>query len=223
MEIALHRNTDWRRMIALSLLIVVTGIMLSPVTMAAFVGIGGYISEKLIGDNTNEALYLGDGTNESVALGTAPIVSTSSATSSSAGGIVSATLYGNLVSLNGMPSADTWFEWGYSVPLANTTAVNTVTVTGGQTATINPDAGKTVYYQFCSSTDGISKGSIGSFLAGGAHGVSYWMLNVLLPIILAVAILIFVLIMTGNPLYAFAGAVIGLMAFYIIQAMVQML
>jgi len=198
-------------------------IISQPAIVSAIAGFGGYISEKMLGDGTNEILNLGDGANELGVLGTAPIVSTVSATSKSEGGIVSADLTGNLQNLNGMPRASVWFAWGYTPAVSNSTPVNTVTTTGVQTATINPNPGDTVYYQFRASTDGIAYGSTKSFLAGGGHGVSYWMLNTLLPVVIAAVILISVLVLTGNPIAALLASVIGLIAFYIIQAMVGVL
>jgi hypothetical protein len=130
------------------------------------------------------------------------------------------TMTGDLQDLNGMPNASTWFQWGYSpVMVFNTTQV-TVTSTGDQTVTINPDAGKDVYFRFVASTDGIAYGSIQSLSAvGGGHGISYWMLNTLLPIVIAAVILIAILLLTGNPILALISSVIGLATFYIVLAL----
>jgi hypothetical protein len=191
--------------------------------MLAFAGFGEYISEKLLGDGANEMLYLGDSTNELTVLGSSPVVATVGATSSSAGNIVTMVMTGNLQSLNGMPRADTWFCWGYAADaMVNTTAVVTVAAAGEQVATISPDAGKTVYYRFYASTDGIASGAIRELVAvGGGHGLSYWLLNTLLPIVVASIILITVLILTGNPMLALIASVIGLAGFYIVLALVS--
>jgi hypothetical protein len=197
-------------------------VVASPLMVSAMAGFGGYISEKLIGDGTNEVQYLGDGTNDLTVLGSGPVISTITATSSSAGNIVTMTMTGNLQSLNGMPEANVWFRWGYAPGAMTSTTPATVTVTGEKTASINPNAGATVYYQFVSSTDGTSYGAIRSLPAvGGGHGVSYWLLNTLLPIVVAAVILIGVLLLTGNPLVALVAAVVGLAAFYIILALVS--
>jgi len=196
--------------------------MTSPALVSAMAGFGGYISEKLLGDGTNEALYLGDGTNELTVLGSGPVVSTLGATSSSAGNIVTMTMTGNLQSLNGMPQAGVWFQWGYSpVMVFNTTQV-TASSAGEQTTNINPDAGKNVYYRFIASTDSTTYGAIQSLpVVGGGHGVSYWMLNTLLPIAIAAVILIGVLILTGNPILALVASIVGLAGFYIVLALVS--
>ena len=206
--------------ILLGLLIVWS--LVSPVMVSAMAGFGGYISEKLLGDGTNEALYLGDGTNDLTVLGSGPVVSTVGATSSSAGNIVTMTMTGNLQSLNGMPQANVWFQWGYSTIMVHNTTPVTVSATGEQTVVINPDAGKDVYYRFIASTDSITYGSIQSLpVVGGGHGVSYWMLNTLLPIVIASIILISVLLLTGNPILALVASIIGLAGFYIILALVS--
>jgi len=210
------------KMMTVLLGLLVLWCLVSPVMVSAVAGFGGYISEKMLGDGTNEALYLGDGTNDLTVLGSGPVISTVGATSSSAGNIVTMTMTGNLQSLNGMPQADVWFRWGYAPDMATTTAVSVVTVTGVQTAVINPDAGKSVYYQFTASTDSTSYGAVRLLpIAGGGHGVSYWMLNTLLPIVIAAVILIAVLMLTGNPILALIASIIGLAGFYIILAMVS--
>ncbi len=207
---------------ALLLGLLIVWSLLSPALVSAMAGFGGYISEKLLGDGTNEMLYLGDGTNALTVLGTAPIVSTGMATSSSAGNVVTMTMTGNLQSLNGMPNALVRFQWGYSpIMVFNTTQVS-VSSTGDQTVVINPDAGKAVYYRFVASTDGTAYGSIRSLsVVGGGHGFSYWMLHTLLPIVVAAVILIATLLLTGNPILALVASVIGLAGFYIIQALVN--
>jgi len=193
-----------------------------PSTVSAFAGLGGYISEKLLGDGTNEALYLGDGASELTVLGSGPIVSTVGATSKSEGGVVTMAMTGELQSLNGMPQADVWFAWGHSAgTMTNPTVVNTLTSAGLQTAVIYPDVGKEVFYQFRSSTDGISYGEVKSLIAGGGHGVSYWMLNTLLPIVIAGIILVTVLLLTGNPILALVASIVGLAGFYIVLALVS--
>lgn len=218
--------TDARlpKMVVLLLIALIIWALVSPSMVSAMAGFGGYISEKLLGDGTNEMLYLGDGTNELTVLGLAPVVSTGTATSSSAGNVVTMTVTGNLQDLNGMPRADTYFQWGYSSGgLSNTTTTSTETTTGIKTAIINPDAGEDVYYRFVASTDGTAYGSIQYLpIVGGGHGISYWMLNTLLPIVIAMIILIGVLLLTSNPIVALISAVIGLVGFYIILALVSL-
>ena len=207
--------------VALLLLVWITG--LSTSSSSAFVGFGGYVSEKLLG-NSNNVLYLGDEASELVVLGSCPTVSTGTATSTSIGGTISATLRGNLSNLNGMPRADVWFVWGYSPSaMVYSTTLSTVTTTGEQTATISPDVGDTVYYQFRSSTDGTSAGATRSFVAGGGHGASHWMINTLLPIIVAGVVLVSVFLLTSNPIAAFLVAVLGVVGYYVILAIASIL
>ena len=216
--------TDTRlpKLTTLLLLFLLTWVIVSPSIISAFAGFGGYISEQLLGDGTNEALYLGDGTNELTVLGSGPVISTGVATSSSAGNVVTMTITGDLQSLNGMPEAVVWFQWGYSPVMVHNTTPATISATGQQMASINPDAGADVYYRFVSSTDGTSYGSIQCLpVVGGGHGVSYWMLNTLLPIIIAAVILISVLLLTGNPILALVSSIIGLAGFYIVLALVS--
>ena len=215
-------DTLLSKMSALLLMSLLAWSVITPGLVSAMAGFGGYISEKLLGDGTNEMLYLGDSTNDLAVLGSAPVVSTGGATSSSAGNVVTMTMTGNLQNLNGMPQAVVWFQWGYSPVMVFNTAATTVVSTGEQTAVINPDAGTSVYYRFISSTDGVAYGSI-QYLAvvGGGHGISYWMLNTLLPIVVAAIILITVLLLTGNPILALVTSIVGLAGFYIILAIIS--
>jgi len=213
----------YHRAVVLLLLVLLVWLLLSPSLVSSLAGFGGYISEKLLGDDTNEALYLGDGANELVVLGSGPVISTGVASSSSAGNIVSMTMTGHLQDLNGMPRADVWFAWGYTpTAIVYTTPVSTVTAVGEQTAVINPHAGDDVYYQFRASTDGTSRGETRMLsVVGGGHGVGYWLMNTLLPVVIASAILILVLTLTGNIVAALLASVIGLAAYYIITAIVS--
>ena len=195
--------------------------LLLPLTfVSATAGFGGYISEKLLGDGISKALYLGDGTNEMIVLGSGPVVSTLPAINVKMDGRGKATLRGNLSSLNGMPQVDVWFVWGYSVSsMPNTTAISTVFGTGEQTAVITDfNTKQDVYYQLYASADGISSGTIKSF---SKADIGFSLLEIGLPITIALVLFIFVLATTGNPLVAFVGTLIGLLAFAIIQAMLQ--
>jgi len=210
------------KLTTLLLALLVVWFLVSPSLVSAMAGFGDYISEKLLGDGTNEALYLGDGVNDLTVLGSTPVVSTLGATSSSAGNVVSMVMTGDLQDMNGMPQADVWFQWGYSPTMAYTTTATTVSSTGERTETINPNAGTDVYYRFVASTDGTSYGIIQTLpVVGGGHGASYWMLNVLLPIAIAATILIAMLFLTGNPIVALVAAVVGLAGFYIVLALVS--
>ena len=213
-------DTLYRRAALVLAGLLVVYLVLSPTLVVAFSGLGGYIGEKLLGDGTNEVPHLGDGTNEMQILGSGPVVSTLSATGVAASGGGTATLRGNLSNLNGMPQANVWFVWGYSASsMSNTTATSTVFGTGTQTATITGFNTKLdVYYQFLASTDGTSSGSVMSFPKADTGFV---LLEVALPIVIALVILVFVLGATGNLVLAMFGSVIGLIAFYVIKAMLE--
>ncbi len=210
------------KLMTILLIISIVMVIMLPSMVSALSGFGDYISEKSLGNGVDESLYLGNGINGLIVLGSIPIISTGSASSSSAGDVVTMIITGNLQNLNGIPRANVWFQWGYSPIMVFNTTVVTVTTAGEQTAIINPDAGSTVYYRFLSSTDGIAYGSIRSLSAvGGGHGVSYWLLNTLLPIVFASVIIIAVLLLTGNPILALISSVIGLAGFYIVLTLVS--
>ena len=207
------------KLASLLIVLLILWVLASPVSVSAFAGFGDYISEKLLGNGVNEAQYLGDGTAELTVLGSGPIITTGTIISQSAG---SAVVNGNLSSLNGMPSADVWFEYGItSGALINSTTPVTVTTTGTQTAILTGLTGGTVYYQIVASTDGTTRGDTAYFASG--EGFGNWLMNTLLPIVLAAVILIGVLLLTGNPIAALLATVVGLAAYYIILALVSSL
>ncbi len=220
-----HASAQLTRRLATVLgLMLLTLLLLSSSMLSAYAGLGGYISESLLGDNAtpNASLYLGDSAEGPVVLGTVPAIATRTAINvQSVGGVSSATLRGNLANLNGMPEADVWFVWGYNAAaMGNATPVVTVAAIGQQAVNIaGMNMGVDVFYQFRGSTDGIARGGTLSFLSGGAQGASYWFITTLLPLIIAMGILIFIIKLTGNPIAALIAAVIGLIAFTLVQEM----
>ena len=200
--------------------------VISPVAVQGFASIGDFISEKLLGNGatTDSVMHLGDGTNERIVLGSGPVIATYSMTNPQGGATSSASLRGALTSFNGMPRADVWFAWGYSpATMTNLTPVVTITSAGVQSVTVSGLAtGQTVYYQMRASTDGTSIGATVSFVAGGGQGVGYWLLRNLLTLSIAAGIFVLVIVSTGNPVYALLGALIGLVAVFIVRAMLNM-
>jgi hypothetical protein len=193
--------------------------------VSAYAGLGAYISEKTLGLAGNaSSLYLGSSTAGPVVLGSGPIISTGAVTNAvlASSGTV-ATLHGTLSSLNGLPRADVWFVWGDSPSaMTNTTSVVTVTTTGDKTTDISGyDPGGRVYYQFRSSTDGTSIGSIGSFVVTGDRGIGYWLLVNILTLIIAAATLLAVLRFANNYVVMLMMVIIGVLAIFVVRAFLQ--
>jgi hypothetical protein len=196
--------------------------------VGAYAGLGGYISEKMLGNGTSSSLYLGNSANGPIVLGTGPTISTQGVTNSvyTSGGST-ATLHGNLASLNGMPLANVWFRWGYTpATLTQTSTVSVVTTTGDKAITITGyDAGLTVYYQFRATTDSATPtiGATRSFVIDGGWGLSYWLLRNILSLVIAAGILILVLRVgsTGNWVAALTLTIIGLIAIVMVQNMIH--
>jgi len=125
--------------------------------------IGGYMSEKLIERSGVASSSLTIGTvaeltqDSRIDVMMAPAISTLPAQITL--GIDSATLRGNVDSLNNFPSATVWFEWGYDTNYGNTIGAQVVTSTGTYTAVITDLSDKPVHYRFCVSADGTNYGS----------------------------------------------------------------
>lgn len=164
-------------------------------------GLGGYISEKVISSSgtTNSALVIDRfGVSNSyldVAMG--PVVAVASPVDVTLDGAGShATLRGSITSLNGSPTSNVWFEWGYSPAYGNTTPVQVATIAGTYTATINHFlATNQIYYRFVGQADGTNYSSGTSFLLtdGGALGTAVPTLPII-PLVFMAGIIAFMLI-----------------------------
>lgn len=212
-----------RKLLPIAGILVLLTILLSPVTLSAFAGLGGYISEKLLGDSatTDSVMTLGDSTSGPVVLGSVPRISTMQIANTD---LTSTTLRGTVTSMNGMPTADVWFVWGDSpATMTNTTPAVTIAAAGAQTATISGYGPGTspIYYQFRSSSDGVNTGaSILSFAVIGGRSTGYHLLWNVLTLIIGAGILLVIIRMamtTGNWVVALALTVIGIVAIYFVR------
>lgn len=104
-----------------------------------------------------------------------PTLSTLAATDVYMNGGTHATLNGNLTSLGGAPTADIWFEWGYTTAYGNYAGNVTANATGTYTATITGyDPSNTVYYRFVGeNVDGTTYGSAVSFAVSPISGYTF--------------------------------------------------
>ena len=217
---ALH-DTLTRRLLIIAVLLSLFWVLLVPfgsILMSS--GLGGHVSEQSLGDGTDATPFLGDSADGPILLGTVPFISTLSVTDATISGVATATLRGTIGNLNGMPRGSYWFTWGYDpTALSNTTAETVITTTGTKTTGISGfNAKQEVFYRFWASTDGTTSGSVLSF---GPVDTGFNMLNILLPILIAVTIFVFVLGATGQPVLALVGSIIGLLCFAIVRAMLD--
>ncbi len=196
-------------------------------TVYGYAGLGGYISETLLGQSgVSSSLYLGDSSDGPIVLGSVPTVSTTSVTNAVLlEGETSATLHGNLTSLNGMPRATVWFTWGDAhSPLSHTTAAVVVTSTGEFTADITGyDPGETIYWQAVASTDAVNTGEVQTFQVEGGQGLGYWVLWNILPIAIAAGIVVSVFLLTGNWLAMLVAVFVGIATIIVIRGILPVL
>jgi len=216
-----------RRIVAGSTIAIALFVLTSLIVVTAQISLGGLISEKLLGrtGTADSSLILGrSGTDETLhIMGLAPVVSTVPATNLV--GEASATLRGTVSSMNGMPTATGYFQWGYSAGgLTNTTPTFTVDTTGNYSSTIGGfDNTQRIYYRFVTDADGTAYGAVTSFLV--PSGVGGNLLKSILKIIVAAGIVIAVLkIGTGtNWPTAMVIAAIGLAGFAVICTLIDMI
>ena len=220
---------QWTKRVSIATgIAVVAVVLLTILSVSSEVGLGGMVSEKMLGRDgvTNSSLLLGrTGTNTELSvMGFAPIVSTQVQTAlSSAGATTSATLQGRVTNMNGMPSATGYFLWGYSATLLpNTTSTVPVTGTGDYGVTITGFSPTNyVYYQFVTSADGTSYGAVSRFLI--PSGTGGYLLKNILRTILAAIILIGVVRFGKSPMTMLVLTAVGLIGFAIISAFIDTL
>lgn len=197
--------------------------LLSPVLVSAYAGLGGYISEKMLGGATIDSLYLGNTAAGPTVVASGPDISTTPATAVAwpDGGVTTATLHGTISSLNGLPQTTYYFQWGYDPgALVNTTASVTTAVLGGVTATITGyDPGSIVYYRFVAGTDGTSYGTVISFsvAATGGHATGYFLLWNILTLIVVAGMIISTLMLVHNPIASLVLIIMGMITIVIIR------
>ena len=219
----LTRETTKKINKALTLVLLVMLIiysLVSPVMISAYAGLGGYVSEQLLGTGVSSSLYLGGTADGPVVLGTASSVVTGNVTKIAYSGAgTTATLHGNLTSFNGMDKAEVWFIWGYSpATLVNTTTAVEVTTTGEKTVVITGYSNVSrVYYQFVAVTDAQATGATQSFTIGEG-GTGGWLLDNILTLIIAAGLFIALLAFSKNPIVALILTVIALLAIAIVKA-----
>lgn len=163
-------------------------------------GLGGAMSEKLIGaGGVASRLWISRSINGPETIGTGPTISVQAATDVKiAAGVSYATLHGTITNLNTAPSAVAYFEWGYAPgSLTNTTSSGTAITIYSDTIS-GFDQTQTVYYRFVARTDGEVYTSATNFLmAQGRAAASLFLWN-LVPIVLAVGVLVLIL-KEGRP------------------------
>ena len=94
----------------------------------------------------------------------------------------SATLKGSVTSMQGFPTSNVYFEWGWAPgAFGNTTAVQVAVAPGAFSAVIDttPVPGGTVYYRFAAEADGKGLSSSDSFLPLASTHPVYWFVRVI--------------------------------------------
>ena len=185
-------------------------------------GIGGFVSEFLMsrGAADSQLLIGRDGVDGGMRdIGQSAIVDTLPATGITPTG---GTLQGNVTDLNGFPRTTVYFEWGLTLLYGNTTAPQVVNVLGVYEATINGiPSGTLVHFRAAADADGTLYGIDQTFEVAPVGAA--WLWN-LLSIVLAAVICVTALAYIGkNPIGMLVSLIIGIIAFYMVQAILAIL
>lgn len=217
----------WTKRILIGTLIaIISTVALTILQTTAQAGIGGLLSERMLGRDgvADSSLLLGrTGTSITLSImGFAPIVSTQPPVSAAGG--TTATLRGTVSSMKGQPSATGYFEWGYSAgALTNTTTTIPITGIGNYQKTVTGLTGAAIYYRFVTDADGTSYGTVSSFNVTTSE-LGNIMLKNLLRVCAAVAILITAIKKSRRGLSELATAIlIGIVAFVIVSMIIEVI
>ena len=206
------------------LLLLLTWIIFSPSMVEALYGQGGFLSELSLGDSVEYNLFLSNNTDGPVTLGSAPAITTLPVVDNI---VTSATLTGSVSSLNSMPQAQVWFEWGYSSGnLTNSTPVATITATGNKSALISitqADIGDTIYYRIASTSDGTTYGAEVNFVAGGGVGANNRFAKTLFLAVVILVTAMMALVVRRSPMLMFSTLATGAIVYYIIGVIMGLL
>ncbi len=209
-------------------LILVLLVVLSLVTTAVYAsGFGGWVSEKLVGQNgvADSNLLIGRSgvSNSGLDVATSGVVTATGATAVSWDGAnAHATLNGNLSSLRGFPSVSVHFEYGYSTSYGNTTVGQIKAATGAFTADITyGDPSKTVYYRSVVEADGTNYSSASSFTNTSGIATGFNILNSTV-VIVYIAFILVIMIRLGQK-STLAALLFMAIAVYIGEAFVTII
>ncbi len=218
--------TTTRLRMGMALIIAMSIVLLWPTIARGVISLGGFYSEYLIGGAGADSSLLIGGSEDLVVAGSSVVTTVGNDSASLDAGVTTAVLRGNLTSLNGFPTAEVWFVWGYAPGTMNVATPHViVAATGEYTATINGwDPGNKVYFAAVTGTDGVYVGGTGSFVVTGGTGIGYWLLYNILPLLIALGTILISLRFAGVawvPLMI--SMTVSLISFKVVQALVRVM
>ena len=125
-----------------------------------------------------------------------------------------------------MPVADVYFDWGYTVGCGTETVMAAVTGIGTYQVNLTgyDNSNPTVYYRGAIDADGTNYGSVSSFASVASTAASGRDAGItflgILPIIIAGVIIIASVATFKTMTALLISTIIGVIAFYVVQAMI---
>jgi hypothetical protein len=224
---SLYPSRRWLTRLSVAITVVMIVLLLTNVltSIANTISLGGLVSEKLVDRNgtANSSLLIGSTVSgEQTVVGFAPAVATTAVTDPGEGTV---TLNGTVTTMNGMPSAVGYFQWGYAKgSLPSTTAPFAITATGDYSTVLTGfTQSNTVYYRFYADADGTNYGSVMDTLTPAGAGGN--LLKLIIPLVVALIICVTMLYFVGgaNPVGMLASGVVGVLAFYMVKALLEVI
>ncbi len=194
-----HKTSQQRKILLAGIVTLILWCLLSPTLTTALYGIGGLLSEKLIGSPlVDSRLTVGPAGAQLQSVAMGPRVVTLSPVDVRQTDTTYATLRGEVLDLNIDPSVTVWFEWGYHPNFLNRiVGTQTLTSPGIFSTTITGQTPGVIYYRVVAEGgDGTNPGSYHAFIQVAA---TYWSTAMTVAAAFGVAVIVglFVLV-AGN-------------------------
>jgi hypothetical protein len=131
-------------------------------------------------------------------------------------------LHGTINTMGVASSVYAYFQWGYTPAYGNTTAATTFSATGSHSAVIAPDLTQDVYFRMVTEVDGVyAYGAQMTF--DPTIGAGFDLLNVALKLVVALGVIIGVILVSRSPVMMLVASTIGLVAFGVISALIDLI
>jgi len=192
----------------------------------AYVGLGGFISEKLANMQgiASSSLVVSRTGNGLTVTGLAPVITTGEATGIDFFFETSATLHGTINNMNSFPTSTAYFDWGYSPACGTSSSAVIMTTAGVYQATITGfDPTVTVYYRGAVNADGTNYGEVRSFESLSGKAIATKLLWYSIPIVIAAGIIIALLTCGMSPIVTITIVAVGLVCYLVAQAILNLL
>lgn len=212
----------WRLTLGLVVLAAVVVILLNSPVVNAMAALGGLVSELMVEmAGTADSSLLVEVSDEMTVIGFAPGVTTGTATNATP---TSITFNGTVTNMQGLPTSEAYFQWGYTSALGSTTPATTMTATGAYSATVSYNPANEIFFRAVVDGDGTTYGETVSAGVPPSGAGGFILRNILATILaFGVSIAGMLTIGRGNWVMILVSILVGLMTYFITAQLLEIL